>query len=133
MVSGDLQYQQKNNMLSTEESRPVHVHVHAYIAEKLTQGRIVGPLSPDIAEGIHISCFGVIPKRSSPDKWCLIIDQSHPEQHSVKDGIDPTLCRVHYSSIDEAVRHILTLGRRTSLAQVRHCTCISKHSSTPGR
>ena len=105
----------KNNMRSSEEHPDP---VNAYIAEEVAKGRIVGPLPPDTTSGIHINRFGVIPKRSSPGKWRLILDLSHPEQHSVNDGIDPTLCRVRYSSIDEAVKHVLSLGRHTLLAKL---------------
>ncbi len=42
----------------------------------------------------------VIPKKSKPGKWRLIIDLSAPDGHSVNDGIDKTMC---YVKIDHVV------------------------------
>ena len=36
---------------------------------------------------IHISPFGIIPKKEQ-GKWRLIVDLSHPRDHSINDGVD---------------------------------------------
>ena len=42
--------------------------------EELQAGRILGPLQPLTIPNIHVSRFGVIPKRSQPGKLRLILD-----------------------------------------------------------
>ena len=71
---------------------------------------MVGPLPQHIA-GLHVSRFGVIPKPHQPGKWRLIVDLSHPKGASVNDGIDPELCSLVYTSVDEAVNRVLQRGR----------------------
>ena len=39
----------------------------------------------------HISPFGVIPKKSKPGQWRLIVDLSSPENAS---GIDKDMCSI---------------------------------------
>ena len=75
----------KHNMLSATQHPEV---IDAYLEEECTQGRIIGPLDTQEAEGVHISCFGVIPKPHKQGCWQLILDLSHPEGASANDGID---------------------------------------------
>ena len=49
----------KCNMLSATQYLEV---IDAYLEEECTQGRIIGPVDTQEAEGVHISHFGVIPK-----------------------------------------------------------------------
>jgi len=44
-----------------------------------------GPQPPLLV--LHVSRFGVIPKRHQPVKWRLILNLSSPAGHSVTDGI----------------------------------------------
>ena len=52
--------------------------------------------SPPPDEALHVSSFGVIPKKDQPGKWRLIIDLSSPWGHSVNDGIDPEKFSLQY-------------------------------------
>ena len=70
-----------------------------------------------MARGIQCKKLGVIPK-SAPGEWRLILDLSFPCQHSVNDGISRELCSLHYPTVDEAIGHILTLGKGALLAKV---------------
>jgi len=90
--------------------------VDAYLEEERTQGRIIGPLDTQEAEGVHISRFGVIPKPHKPGCWRLILDLSHPEGASVNDGIDQALSSLSYVLVDDIVDSILSLG------QGAHCS-----------
>ena len=90
--------------------------VSGYLLSELQQGRLVGPLNSR-TDHIHTNLFGVIPKRNQPDKWRLITDLSSPRGSSINDGIDPALCSVHYSGLDEAVAMITRLGRGCLLAK----------------
>ena len=61
---------------------------------------------------IHISLFGVIPKKGRPNR--LIQDLSSPENHSVNDGIPKTWCSLHYLSVLDVVEqlgHGVLLGK----------------------
>ena len=40
-----------------------------------------------ICPDVHVSRFGVILKTHQPGKWRLITDLSHPQGHSINDGI----------------------------------------------
>ena len=66
----------------------------------------------------HINPFGVIPKKSKPAKWRLIVDLSSPHGPSVNDGVDKDLCSLSYVSIDHVVDGILRLGRGSLMAKV---------------
>ena len=55
-----------------------------------------------------MSRFGVIEKLHQPGKYRLIVDLSHPEGHSVNDGIEPDLCTLKYTSVDAAVATVLS-------------------------
>ena len=68
----------------------------------------------------------VIPK-STPGGWRLILDLSFPWQHSVNDGIAKELCSLHYPTVDEAIGHILKLGKG---ALIRHKTGVQKYPNS---
>ncbi len=74
-------------------------------AKECAAGRVLGPLSLDAFPGIQISRFGVIPKKVL-GKWKLIIDLSSPENASVNDGIESSLCSSTYARVEEAVQWI---------------------------
>ncbi len=78
-----------------------------YIQEEMKKGRVV-IVSQSIRERdiIHTSPFGVIPKKSKPDKWRLILDLSSPIDHSVNDGIERELTSLSYVSIDDVVNQV---------------------------
>ena len=48
----------------------------------------------------------------------MIVDLSFPRASSVNDGIDSAVASVSYASLDEAVQHILQLGKGTQLVKV---------------
>ena len=66
-----------NNVLSAME----HPHVvDEYLAQELALKRMgVVPLVVLSTTQCHISPFGVIPKKSKPGKWRLIVDLSSPQ------------------------------------------------------
>ena len=103
----------RGNMLSAREHPEV---ILDYMQSEQQQGRLVGPLGPGV-QHVHTSPFGVIPKHNQPGKWRLITDLSSPPGSSINDGIDPTLCSVHYSGLDEAVAMVCRLGRGCLLAK----------------
>ena len=104
----------KRNMLSARQNPEV---VSEYLAKERALGRIIGPLESDRRD-IQVNRFGVIPKPHQPGKWRLILDLSHPEGNSVNDGIEPDLCSLTYTSIDDAVKLVLKMGKGTMLAKL---------------
>ena len=92
--------------------------VSTYIAEEVTFGRMVGPVSPPLYPNLHISPIGLVPKGRDSGQWRMIVDLSFPEGHSVNDGISSELCSLRYSSVDDALEYIIALGQHTQLSKV---------------
>lgn len=105
----------KRNMQSASDHSQV---IDEYLRNECATQRIAGPYPISQVPEVHISRFGVIPKKSQPGKWRLIVDLSHPKGGSVNDGIDPTLCSLTYTSVDEAANTIKELGRDAQLAKL---------------
>ena len=81
------------NMSSVVEHSEIVDH---YLDLEKAQG--VLPSNSLAAKACHVSPFGVIPKKSKPGKWQLIIHFSTPNGHSVNDGIEKELCSLPYVS-----------------------------------
>lgn len=87
-------------LLSTEEHKEV---VEQYIEKEVSLGRIVGPITGRPLEEVHISPFGVIPKKTV-GKWRLITDLSSPQNGSVNETISEEVASLHYVSVDSIAR-----------------------------
>ena len=92
--------------------------VDSYLQEELSTGRVAGPFPNSLVPHGQINRFGVIQKHHKPDSWRLIIDLSHPHNHSINDGIPSSLCSIKYITIDDAIHQILSLGRGTMMAKI---------------
>jgi len=68
--------------------------------------------------GIHCSPFRVIPKKSNPNKWRLILDLSCPQGMSINDGISRELSSLSYVSIDDIASQILSYGQGSIIAKM---------------
>ena len=84
--------------------------VDQYLANEVSLGRVAGPFSAPPYPNLHVSSFGVIPKRGQPGKWRLIVDLSSPGGASVNDGIDPDEFTLHYITVDQVIRVVSKLG-----------------------
>ena len=91
--------------------------VNDYLENERSLNRVAGPYNRSQLLPVHISRFGVIPKSHQCDKWRLIIDLSHPTDHSVNNGIPKSLCSLTYITVDDAIQKILELGPNTLLAK----------------
>ncbi len=91
--------------------------IRDFLASELAAGRVLGPLGPDVVDQVHVNRFGLVPKGHQPGKWRLIVDLSFPRGLSVNDGIEPEVCSLHYTSVDEACRRVIAKGRGTVLAK----------------
>ena len=92
--------------------------VDNYLQEEVSRARVAGPFPHSAVPISQISRFGVIPKHHKPDSWRLIIDLSHPHDHSINNGIPPSLCSIKYITIDDAINQIISLGRGTMMAKI---------------
>ena len=106
-----------SNMQSAAKHEEV---VSAYLADEMEAGRVVLAGTPQEAQamGIHCSPFGVIPKRSTPGKFRLIVNLSAPEGSSVNDGIRKELASLSYVSVDEVAEAVGEMGRGTLMAKM---------------
>ena len=118
-------FQWGSHTLHSKQSNMVLAKAHPsvvteYLEQEVKQGRIARLPSMEFAKEmqLHISPFGVIPKKNKPGKWRLILDLSSPEGHSVNDGISKDLCSLSYVSIDDAVTGILQVGRGALMAKM---------------
>ena len=114
------------NMSSAAEQPEV---VEKYLLEELSANRIVRVNGSD-TDLIHCSPFGVIPKRSRPNKWRLIVDLSSPDGHSVNDGIGKDLTSLSYVSVEDVVAGIIQRGRGT-LSKNGHSSGIQECPHSP--
>ena len=105
----------KSNMKSAKENPVV---IDEYLVKECSLGCILCPLNPSILSGVHISHFGVIPKKHAENEWRMILDLSSSEGCSVNDGIDPALCSLTYPSVRDAITEIACLGKSALLAKV---------------
>ena len=58
------------------------------------------------------------PKAHQVNRWRIIVDLSSPHGQSVNDGVSTELSSIQYSSIDEAVGIILSMGQATQLVKI---------------
>ena len=80
---------------------------------------MLGPFSPgEPLPPLQVNRFGVIPKGHNTGKWRIITDLSYPPQQSVNDGIDPELCSLSYTTVDDIARRIAQFGSGALLAKV---------------
>ena len=96
------------NMKSATENPTV---VAEYLEKERLTGRVICPVRREDWPKVQVNRFGVIPKPHQPGKWRLIVDLSHPNGKSVNDGIEAELCSLRYTSVDEAVRRSMNVGR----------------------
>jgi len=65
--------------------------IDAYLADEVRLGQVVSPFdSPHTSKG-------------QLGKWCLIVDLSSPQGHSVNDGIDHDSLHLQYIKIDDVI------------------------------
>ena len=81
----------KRNMLSAREHPAV---VQDYLENECSKGRVLGPFPPEAVPEVHVSRFGVIPKRGV-NKWRLILDLRHQTGVVSMTGFSPIFAPWH--------------------------------------
>ena len=89
---------------------------HQYLLTEREKG-VAGPFLISPIPNLHVSRFGVIPKKHQPEKWRLILDLSSPLGHSVNDGILKEPFSVQYLRVDDVISGIMSFGQGTLLAR----------------
>ena len=93
--------------------------IEDFVTKECTRGRMLGPFTT--TEGLpplQVNRIGAVPKGHDTGKWRIITDLSFPKAGSVNDGIDPSLCSLSYTTVDEIARRVAELGQGTLLAKV---------------
>ena len=103
-----------HNLLSCLEHPDV---VQEYIDKECARGRVLGPFPRSSMPHLHVSPFGVIPKKTS-GSWRLIVDLSAPHGASINEGIASELASLSYVSIDMIAERVKTLGNGTFMAKI---------------
>ena len=108
----------RRNMKSVAEDTAV---VSDYLRQEMERGYVLCPfdLQGFGSTPIQTSRIGVIPKKwHSYGKWRLVVDLSSPDGASVNDGIDPALCSLSYTRVDQVAEKVSELGVGTQLAKI---------------
>ena len=91
--------------------------IDEYLQNELDKGRVAGPFVHPPWPNLHVSRFGVIPKKHQPGKWHLILDLSSPPDASVNDGIPRDSYSFHYITVGDIIDGIMWYGRGTLMAK----------------
>ena len=91
--------------------------IDEYLANEVSQGRVVGPFDSPPLPILQVSSFGIILKREEPGKWHLTVDLSSPAGSSVSDGINPDEFTLHYIKVDQIISLVSQFGRGALMAK----------------
>ena len=80
--------------------------VDEYLANEVSLGKVAGLFKSPPLTRLHISSFGLIPKKGQPRKWRLIALGGA----SVNDRIDPQLLKLQYITVDHTIRMVANYG-----------------------
>lgn len=116
-----LGFQEAQSLRCAKRNKPsAYQHptvIDEYLANEVTLGRVAGPFRHPPSTNLHISSFGVIPKKNQPGKWRLIVDLSSPSGSSVNDGIDPEQFSLQYVRVDEIISMVIQYGIGAQMAK----------------
>lgn len=101
------------NLKSCEDSPEI---VFKKISTEVKAGRVKGPFSYPPFHNLKVSPIGIVPKKT-PGQFRLIHHLSYPKNHSVNFFIDPDFASVQYTSFDDAVKNLVSLGKNTNMAK----------------
>ena len=90
--------------------------IDTYLANEVALGRVFGPTSTPSIPNLHISRFGVIPKKGNG--WRLILDLSFPFEQSVNEGIDKDEFFLKYCRVKDAIDMSVKTGKAALMGKV---------------
>ena len=91
--------------------------VDKYLKKEVEYGCLV-VVESLLADDIHVSKLGIIPKKHQLRNWRLLVDLSSSKGTSTNDFVSPSLCFLSYASVDDAAAYIYKEGRETQLAKL---------------
>lgn len=86
------------------------------LQKEVSLGRMLGPFLSKPISTLRISPIGLVPKQDGG--WRLITHLSYPPENSINHYIDPDLCKVKYSSLDNVLGMIYKLGKHAKLGKI---------------
>ncbi|XP_053388195.1 uncharacterized protein LOC128551371 [Mercenaria mercenaria] len=101
-----------SNLLSAQTNAE---NLNSKLQEDASLGRIIGPFSSSPMSNLRINPVGLVPKNTGGLR--LITNLSFPPGFSVNDYIDPQYSHVKYSSFDNAVKMVQTIGKSAFMAK----------------
>ena len=104
----------KSNKLSACQHPAV---IDDYLATEVALHRMAGPFDSPSLPNLHVSSFGVIPKKGQPRKWRLIVDLSSPTGSSVNNGITAEDFSMQYITVDQIIRMVSKYGPGALMAK----------------
>ena len=85
--------------------------VDEYLANEVSLGRVAGPFSVSSYPNLHVSSFGVIPKRGQGGRWQVSsLLGGGGGGASVNDGIDQDKFTLHYITVDQVICLVSKVG-----------------------
>ena len=101
------------NLVSVKNNENVAFQL---VNKEVGLGRMAGPFVNKPFQNFRLSPLGLVPKKDK--SFRLIQHLSYPYGSSINDYINEDVCKVHYSSFDEAVKMISSLGKGASLGKM---------------
>ena len=89
------------------------------ISKELSRGHTSDPFQVPPIVPFHCSPLGAVPKKDGT--FCIILDLSSPSGFAVNKGISKDDFSVKYSSFDNAVALVLTMGKEAFMAMLDIC------------
>ena len=90
--------------------------IQAELQKELDAGRVQGPFPARPMPSLHCSGLGVVPKKGN--KWRMILHLSAPPNRSINDFISKEEFSLQYTSLDDAISIVTTLGPGALMAKV---------------
>lgn len=96
--------------------KAIHIHVPAPVQEyrNVHPMEYVDPVPSSTAHSIHVSHFGVIPKRRQPGKWRLTLDLSFPQERDKQWHSQDLIL----ATVDDATQLIAKQAQGTLLTKI---------------
>ena len=86
------------------------------ISEEIAAGRVMGPFLRPPFDIFQVNPIGVVPKKT-PGTFRFITNLSSPASQSINDNIHDIFAEVSFSTIEDAIRHIIAVGPGAFLAK----------------
>ena len=113
-------YKGEVNSISTVKNLQSTVKLKSEVTSALNkevrQGRMAGPFADPPFKSFQLNPIGIVPKKD-PKKFRMIIDLSFPPGNSINDGIDDSYAQVHYPSVNDAIKALLSCGPKAYMAK----------------